>query len=98
VASSGGTPSATVANPGAIFRIDKSGGSFEVMHHGSAPNCSDGGVPNTLVLASDGNFYGGMGNGASTTCYLGCGTIFRLQTDGTYTVLNSRVQGEIIAH
>ena len=43
VAGSGGTPSATVANPGAIFRIDKSGGSFEVMHYGcSAPNCSDG--------------------------------------------------------
>ena len=65
------------------------------MHYGcSAPNCSDGGAPTTLVLASDGNFYGAMGTGASSTCYIGCGTIFRLKTDGTYTILYSPVQGE----
>jgi hypothetical protein len=98
VASYGGTPGGAVASPGAIVRIDKSGGSFKVMHYGcSAPNCSDGGAPTTLALASDGNFYGAMGTGASSTCYIGCGTIFRLKTDGTYTVLYSPVQGEIIA-
>jgi uncharacterized repeat protein (TIGR03803 family) len=98
VASGGGTPGALVAYPGTIVRITKSGTGYEVVHRFcSSPNCSDGGGPSTLALASDGNFYGATAGGASSTCYLGCGTIFRLKTDGTFTVLYAPVRGEAIA-
>jgi uncharacterized repeat protein (TIGR03803 family) len=94
VASSGST-SASVANPGTIVRISKSGTGFEVVHaFCSEQNCADGAKAWKLVLGLDGNLYGAAGQGGSFTCYLGCGTIFRLSTNGTYTVLYSPVRGQ----
>jgi uncharacterized repeat protein (TIGR03803 family) len=94
VASSGGQ-SSFVAQPGSLLRISKSGTGFEVVHtFCSAANCTDGAKPSSLVLASDGNFYGSAVQGGSFTCYLGCGVIFRLSTNGTYTVLYSPVNGQ----
>jgi uncharacterized repeat protein (TIGR03803 family) len=94
VASSGGQ-SSQIAQPGALLRISKTGSGFEVIHaFCSAANCSDGAAPTSLVPASDGNFYGSAGSGGSFTCYLGCGVVFRLATDGTYTVLYSPVSGQ----
>ena len=52
-----------------LFRITKSGTQFKVVLQEA---------PNSLSVASDGNFYGSDGNG-----------IFRLTTGGTYTLLSS---------
>ena len=95
VVASSGAQSSNVAQPGTLIRISKSGTGYEVVHRFcSAPNCTDGAEAWKLVLGSDGNFYGAAGHGGSFTCYLGCGTIFRLSTDGTYTVLYSPVSGQ----
>jgi uncharacterized repeat protein (TIGR03803 family) len=94
VASSGGENS-NISQPGFILRISKSGTGFEVVHaFCSEANCADGARPWTLVVGQDGNLYGVAGEGGSFTCYLGCGVIFRLSTNGTYTVLYSPVSGE----
>jgi hypothetical protein len=58
-----------------LFRISKSGTDHQVVLQEA---------PNSLSVASDGNFYGADGNG-----------IFRLTTGGTYTVLFSAGTGGI---
>src|SRR5215469_16180986 len=58
-----------------VFRISKSGASFQVVLQEA---------PNSLSVASDGNFYGSDANG-----------IFRLTTSGTYTLLFSSGTGGI---
>ena len=52
-----------------VFRVSKSGAGFQVVLQEA---------PNSLSVASDGNFYGSDANG-----------IFRLTTSGTYTLLSS---------
>lgn len=98
VASSGGQ-SPCISLPGNLFKVSKSGTGFEIVHgFGSAPNCSDGAHPNTLILGSDGNFYGTASGGGSFqgSCqYYGCGVMFRLGTDGSYTVLYRPNAGDI---
>jgi len=58
-----------------LFRISKSGTDYRVVLEEA---------PNSLSVASDGNFYGADGNG-----------IFRLTTGGTYTVLTPAGTGGI---
>jgi len=58
-----------------LFRISKSGTDYQVVLEEA---------PNSLSVASDGNFYGADGNG-----------IFRLTTGGTYTVLTPAGTGGI---
>jgi len=59
----------------------------------SQPNCTDGEYPaGPLVQDNDGNLYGTtLLGGSSTACppWNGCGTVFKLAADGTYTVLHS---------
>ena len=75
IATSGGPLSDPTA--GNIYRVSKSGSGFEVVHRFcSAPNCSDGSNPSSLILASDGNMYGIAG------------VMFRLSPSGTYTVMS----------
>ena len=75
---------------GTIFRIN-SNGSFTVLHHfAGAP---DGASPNgRLLLDSTGNLYGTTEDGGTGNCSgfsTGCGTVFKLSSDGTETVLYS---------
>jgi uncharacterized repeat protein (TIGR03803 family) len=68
---------------GTIFRISKQGEFTTLYNFCSLQNCTDGGYPNKLIQASDGNLYGvtlygGPGNN---------GTIFRITTGGQLTTM-----------
>lgn len=95
VAASGGQFSGlAVSQPGNIFKVSKSGTGFEIVHNFcSAPNCADGALPGSLILALDGNFYGTTSGGGSfqgQNCQsFGCGVVFRLGPSGTYSVLHT---------
>jgi uncharacterized repeat protein (TIGR03803 family) len=75
---------------GTIFRLTL-GGSFSRLYSFCAqPNCADGRDPTGLVQGSDGDFYGttfeGAG-GASCSTGLGCGTVFKITSQGVLTTL-----------
>jgi uncharacterized repeat protein (TIGR03803 family) len=54
----------------------------EILHR--VPSGVDGGVPISVMQASDGNFYG-----VTTDFYYGTpGTVFRMRPDGSYTMLH----------
>jgi uncharacterized repeat protein (TIGR03803 family) len=71
-----------------IFKITPSG-AFSVMHAFDALDVNghnaDGSLPDVLIQAADGNFYGATVVGGST----GGGVIFRMTPDGQYTVLHT---------
>jgi uncharacterized repeat protein (TIGR03803 family) len=51
---------------------------------------SDGEYPNgSMIQATNGNFYGTTVYGASGPCYLSCGTIYSIASEGTLTTLHS---------
>lgn len=71
---------------GVIFRISATG-NFSVVHNMNA--ATDGGGPfGGLVQSADGNFYGvNAGGGNSSNCMGGCGTIFKVSSQGNVSVL-----------
>jgi uncharacterized repeat protein (TIGR03803 family) len=72
---------------GTIFKITLSGKLTTLYSLGSHP--SDGTNPETtLVLGSDGNFYGNTVFGGDYTCVNGCGTIFSITPAGVFTGLH----------
>ena len=89
VASIGGP---TAASAGTLWRMHKDGTGFQVLQN-YCTSCSNGGFPNYIMAASDGNLYGTTGYGGKfpgTLCEdLGCGVAFRLTTGGVYTVLHA---------
>jgi uncharacterized repeat protein (TIGR03803 family) len=72
---------------GAVFRINPRGG-LTILHSFSG---SEGTRPlGGLAQGTDGNFYGTTSQGgASTNCYDGCGTVFRISPSGDMTNLYS---------
>jgi uncharacterized repeat protein (TIGR03803 family) len=71
---------------GDVFKITP-GGMFTVRH---AFDSTDGAYPDSVVQGSDGNFYGATAEGGtSTSCTLGCGTVFELTPAGVLTTLHS---------
>jgi uncharacterized repeat protein (TIGR03803 family) len=88
-ASSGGT---TSASAGTLWRINKNGTGFQVLQR-YCTSCSNGGFPNSIIAAPDGNLYGTTGYGGvwpGNGCEdLGCGVVFKLTTAGVYTVLHA---------
>jgi uncharacterized repeat protein (TIGR03803 family) len=79
---------------GVLYRVNKDGSGFQILHKFcSANNCTDGGG-GALVAGRDGNLYGASASGGTaTSCapyYVGCGIIFRVTpSTGAYkTVFN----------
>ena len=79
---------------GTVFKITTKG-VLTTLHsfHGFGSGQGDG--PNSLILASDGNFYGTtVFGGTSTSCggiglHFGCGTAFKIAPNGTLTTILS---------
>jgi uncharacterized repeat protein (TIGR03803 family) len=77
----GTTPLGGAANDGVLFRIDKNGKNFEVLHNFcSEANCADGGGAG-IILGQDGRLYGTTAFGGDS----GFGTIFRFTPPSTLT-------------
>jgi len=89
-----GTSGAYGSNLGTVFKLT-SGGKLTTLH---TFNGADGSLPGGVLLqATDGNFYGTTPlGGASSACggvFLGCGTIFKITSGGTFTVLHNFLGG-----
>jgi uncharacterized repeat protein (TIGR03803 family) len=70
---------------GTVFEL-AADGTETVLH--SFSGGSDGGFPQANLIAdSAGNLYGTATEGGSSGCGSGCGTIFRIAADGTFSVL-----------
>jgi uncharacterized repeat protein (TIGR03803 family) len=72
---------------GLVFKITPSGG-FTVIHYmqgGSEGYRTDAG----LVQATDGNLYGGNVFGGTTAPCPGCGTLFKITPDGSFSVIHN---------
>lgn len=75
---------------GVLFRVNKNGSGFRVLHKFcSAANCTDGVTPTALVMGKDGNLYGTTFAGGTGSCSgNGCGTIFKVTPSSrTYEVV-----------
>jgi uncharacterized repeat protein (TIGR03803 family) len=72
---------------GTVFKITP-GGVLTTLH---SFNNADGALPYAgLVQATDGNFYGTTTVGGNSTCVpSGCGTVFQVTPDGTFTTLHN---------
>jgi uncharacterized repeat protein (TIGR03803 family) len=74
------------AGCGTVFTITAAGVLTRLHSFCTQASCLDGSVPSSLVLGTDGNFYGTATQGNSS-CFDGCGTIFRISPGGSLTVL-----------
>jgi uncharacterized repeat protein (TIGR03803 family) len=83
----GTTSSGGPAGLGVVFKLDTSNHE-KVLHAFSGP---DGATPfGALVMDGSGNLYGTTSaGGGSNACQGGCGTVFKIDTTGTETVLHS---------
>ncbi|HKH99610.1 MAG TPA: choice-of-anchor tandem repeat GloVer-containing protein [Candidatus Sulfotelmatobacter sp.] len=77
---------------GVVFRMDKTGSSFKVIHHfcSVGTSCSSQGTIGVGVLrvGKDGNIYGATNEGGTGCSGVGCGTIFRVTpSSGAYAVV-----------
>jgi uncharacterized repeat protein (TIGR03803 family) len=82
-----------VHNDGTLFKLNKDGSGFHVLHNfcGLA-NCSDGAAPISLLRAQDGSFYGATQAGPTDTQFCadtGCGTIFHFTTSGNVAIIHT---------
>jgi uncharacterized repeat protein (TIGR03803 family) len=74
---------------GAVFKLDGTG--HETVLH-SFTNGVDGGLPQAgLVSDGQGSFYGAtsQGGNGSTACTGGCGTVFKIDASGNFSVIHS---------
>jgi uncharacterized repeat protein (TIGR03803 family) len=82
---------------GTVFRMTPAGALTTLHIFSGFP--TDGGYPASgLIQATDGNFYGttvygGQNNGFCRGTFGGCGTIFRITPNGTFTTVYNFVNG-----
>ena len=82
----GGTSTNCVGGCGTVFKITLNG-VLTTLH---SFDRSDGSWPlGGLVEGSDGNFYGTTGGVTGQSCSNGCGTVFMITPDGTFTNLHA---------
>jgi uncharacterized repeat protein (TIGR03803 family) len=85
----GTTDGGGTSNEGTVFRIT-AGGVLTTLH---SFDRTDGLTPSGLIQGADGSLYGTtLYGGATTACggaFLGCGTVFKITSGGTLTVLHS---------
>jgi uncharacterized repeat protein (TIGR03803 family) len=79
---------------GTVFKITRQGNLTTLYNFCSMPNCVDGASPySTLVQGTDGNLYGTTYSGgeyqSEKFCPYGCGTAFRISTNGDFTTIHS---------
>lgn len=81
------------SNEGTVFTVNRSGGAERVLH--SFQGSPDGAVPYAGLIDVNGVLYGTTGSGGVNACYSptqGCGTVFKMSTSGTESVVY-RFQG-----
>ena len=71
---------------GTIYKIAPDG-TFTVIHTFTEPDGS--GPTSSLILDKQGNLYGTAEGGGTGACIGGCGTLFKLEPGGTFTVVHS---------
>jgi len=80
---------------GTVFKLTPAGVLTTLYSFCSQVNCTDGKLPNGLIQATNGNFYGtSFEGGLTNTCVsggvdYGCGTAFMITSSGTLTTLYS---------
>ncbi len=76
---------------GTIFKMTAGGALTTLYTFCSQANCTDGASPTSLIQATDGNFYGTTYGGGNSACdsdgFIGCGTVFKITTDGALTTI-----------
>ena len=70
---------------GTVFKMNATG-TLTKLH---SFNGTDGSSPTALIQATDGNFYGTAVTGGNNSCSGGCGTIFKITSRGSLTVLHA---------
>jgi uncharacterized repeat protein (TIGR03803 family) len=71
---------------GTVFKVTPTGTLTTLYHFCSQANCTDGYYPfSSLVLGTDGNFYGTTQNGGANNM----GLVFKITPSGSYTVIHS---------
>lgn len=81
----GGNCSQNDMGCGTVFKITAAGTLITLYNFCSLTDCADGAHPDSLMQATDGNFYGTTGNGGISID--GRGTIFKITSDGVLTTL-----------
>jgi uncharacterized repeat protein (TIGR03803 family) len=74
---------------GTLFRITPGGALTTLYNFCSQSGCADGAGPGPLIQGADGNLYGITEVGGTGPCSQGCGTIFKITTNGTLSTLHS---------
>jgi uncharacterized repeat protein (TIGR03803 family) len=89
-------PGGTFQRPGCgvVFKIDTLG-NFSVLH--SFTGGSDGSFPNAVIVDPSGNVYGSTREAGLATCQsgFGCGTAFKIDTSGNFSVLFTFTGGAV---
>ncbi len=93
VTANGGSSHNCTNGCGTIFKISADGSQYSVLHNF---NGTDGSSPlGTLIQGTaDGNYYGttfsgGTGNNCASFQPRGCGTVFKISSTGTFSVVHS---------
>jgi uncharacterized repeat protein (TIGR03803 family) len=88
--SQGGDPNCPPnRNCGVVFKLDRTG--HETLLYSFTGNADGGGPTGALVRDGQGNLYGTTFTGGDLNCFdtFGCGVVFKLDTNGTETVLHT---------